>query len=65
MMNLQAPNGQQTGELHLNGRSFVIENGLVEVPDNLITSAVWQSGYTVHQAEAAKPAVKLDKEGSK
>jgi hypothetical protein len=46
-MKLQAPHGT-TGELHLNGRSFVIDKkGQVDVPDNLIGQSVWQQGYTV------------------
>lgn len=50
-MKLQAPKGK-TGELHLNGRSFVIaRDGTVEVPDEFVNSSVWSQGYTAWQPE--------------
>jgi hypothetical protein len=46
-MKLQAPTGT-TGELHLNGRAFVIDNkGQVDVPEHLLGSSIWAKGYTV------------------
>lgn len=55
-MKLKAPDGK-TGELHLHGRSFPIKNGLVEVPDECISSKLWQDGYTVYQEPAKEKAV--------
>lgn len=54
---LKAPQGV-SGDLHLNGRSFSIDkNGQVEVPDDLIISAVWEKGYTVVADAPAKDAL--------
>ena len=62
-MKLQAPDGI-TGELHLNGRSFVIDKkGQVEVPDGLLGQSVWQQGYTV-VAPIAQPQQKPEPEQS-
>jgi hypothetical protein len=63
-MKLQAPQGT-TGELHLNGRAFVIDkNGQVDVPDELISHSVWEKGYTVvdHKEQVAieQPKQKVD-----
>lgn len=45
-MRLQTPSGW-TGDVHLHGRSFAVDNnGQVEIPDEAMSSTLWEQGFT-------------------
>jgi hypothetical protein len=59
-MRLQTPN-DFTGDVHLHGRSFTVDNkGQVEIPDEAISSLLWEQGFTVVPVIEIKKLASVD-----